>query len=346
MLKKPDNKLIALTFMLLAGLALIFIPLIQQRQEIEEDNNIYTMIMEEIQHQQASVSETEATPDVESESAPLPEEFPSEEAEEILTESVEHDSTEVPAEEPVPENPEADLPPMIIEEITEPTEAEKPAVETRVPVTVPGTSQPSNSPAPAPTKRPAATAKPTQKPPVENADYIATISIPGTVINYPVVRSDRTEYYLHHLINGQESKLGTLFSLTTSDYETPSRNIAIYGHHLSNSTAMFSTLMEYKSLSYWKSHPYIKLVTAYGVRTYKIFAVLNHTVSDWDASTASFKDDAAFMKFVNRARKKSFYDTGVEVSETDHIITLITCDRSYGGVQGRLLVMGVEVREE
>ena len=35
-------------------------------------------------------------------------------------------------------------------------------------------------------------------------------------------------------------------------------------------------------------------------------------------------------------------DTGIEVSETDHIITLITCDRSFGGVQGRLLVMGVE----
>jgi len=54
------------------------------------------------------------------------------------------------------------------------------------------------------------------------------------------------------------------------------------------------------------------------------------------------KDDAYFMKFVNRARKKAFYDTGVPVSETDNIITLITCDRSFGGVQGRLLVMGVE----
>ena len=38
--------------------------------------------------------------------------------------------------------------------------------------------------------------------------------------------------------------------------------------------------------------------------------------------------------------------TGITVSEEDHIITLITCDRSYGGVQGRLLVMGVELREE
>jgi len=45
---------------------------------------------------------------------------------------------------------------------------------------------------------------------------------------------------------------------------------------------------------------------------------------------------------VNRAKANAFYDTGIAVSEDDHIITLITCDRSYGGVQGRLLVMAVE----
>ena len=176
----------------------------------------------------------------------------------------------------------------------------------------------------------------------ENPDVAGWLYCKDTVIDYPVVRSDRTDYYLHHLITGQESKLGTLFSLTTSDYEKPSRNIAIYGHHLSNSTAMFSTLMEYKKEDYWEKHQLIQVDSIYGKKTYRIFAVLNHTVSDWDASTASFKDDASFLKFVTRARKKAFYDTGITVSETDNIITLITCDRSFGGVQGRLLVMGVE----
>ena len=141
--------------------------------------------------------------------------------------------------------------------------------------------------------------------------------IPGTPVDYPVVRSDRSEYYLHHLITGQESKLGCLFSLKTSDYETPSKNIAIYGHHLSNSTAMFSSLLEYKKESYWRNHPVIRLKSIYGDRSYRIFAVLNHTVSDWDASTASFKDNSAFLRFVNRAKAKAFYDTGIPVSEEE-----------------------------
>jgi len=333
MLKKPDNKsLITLTMMFLIGIAMISIPLIQQRQEIESDNSIYAMIAEEIRHQQEA--EPVVTTEPEPEEEPPAEELPAEEPE--ATEESSEEPLPEETEEPNPEEtPEAepDLPSMTVEEILPVEETAQPAPTEQAVLPVASTSS-------SPTKKPAEAA--TKSPATQNADYIAWLSIPGTVIDYPVVRSDRTDYYLHHLITGQESKLGTLFSLTTSDYETPSRNIAIYGHHLSNSTAMFSTLLEYKKEDYWKKHQLIQVDSIYGKKTYRIFAVLNHTVSDWDASTASFKDDASFLKFVNRARKKAFYDTGVPVSEADNIITLITCDRSFGGVQGRLLVMGVE----
>lgn len=340
MLKKPNDyrQIIFLAIIFLTGLAMIFIPLMQQRQEIDADNNIYAMLAEEIKNQQASqpVSVPETKTDEETETEKLPEETseePPEAPPETEPESLmaEEPFQEEPEEETIPE--ESARPAMIVEEILPTGEPETP-VQTNEPVKPAATTKPQA------TKKPET--KPTKAPEPENNDYVSWISIPGTVIDYPVVRSDRTEYYLHHLITGQESKLGCLFSLTTSDYQTPSRNIAIYGHHLSNSTAMFSTLMDYKREDYWRSHQTIQLNTIYGKRTYRIFAVLNHTVSDWDASTASFKDDEAFMKFVNRAKRKAFYDTGIEVSESDHIITLITCDRSFGGVQGRLLVMGVE----
>lgn len=176
----------------------------------------------------------------------------------------------------------------------------------------------------------------------QNGDFVAWLQIPGTVIDYPVVSSDDTAFYLHHLFNGQKSKLGCLFSLTTSDYEAPSRNIAIYGHHLSTTDAMFSTLVLYKEESYYQEHPLIRLDTLHGSRSYRIFAVLNQKVTDWDASTAAFSNDAAFRQYIERAKRLSFYDTGVAVSDKDHILTLITCDRSYGGLRGRLLVMAVE----
>ena len=176
----------------------------------------------------------------------------------------------------------------------------------------------------------------------QNKDFVAWLSIPGTVISYPVVRSDDSEYYLSHLFSGKKSKLGCLFSLKSSDYQLPSQNIAIYGHHLSHSDAMFSTLIDYKQEAYYAEHSVITLDSIYGRRSYRIFAVLNMKVSDWDPAAASFGSGKAFLQFVNRAKRKALYSTGVEVKEDDHILTLITCDRSYGGASGRLIVMAVQ----
>ena len=176
----------------------------------------------------------------------------------------------------------------------------------------------------------------------QNKAFVAWLSIPGTVISYPVVRSDDSAYYLSHLFNGKKSKLGCLFSLKSSDYQLPSQNIAIYGHHLSHSDAMFSTLIDYKQEAYYEEHGVITLDSIYGRRSYRIFAVLNMKVSDWDPAAASFGSGKAFLQFVNRAKRKALYSTGVEVKEDDHILTLITCDRSYGGASGRLIVMAVQ----
>ena len=59
----------------------------------------------------------------------------------------------------------------------------------------------------------------------QNRDFIAWLTIPGTPIDYPVVRSNNTEHYLNHMFSGKASKLGTLFSLRSSDYQSPSKNI-------------------------------------------------------------------------------------------------------------------------
>ena len=176
----------------------------------------------------------------------------------------------------------------------------------------------------------------------QNKDFVAWLSIPGTVISYPVVRSDDSAYYLSHLFNGKKSKLGCLFSLKSSDYRKPSQNIAIYGHHLSHSDAMFSTLIDYKQEAYYAEHSVITLDSIYGRRSYRIFAVLNMKVSDWDPATTNFGSGKAFIQFVNRAKRKALFNTGVEVKEDDHILTMITCDRSYGGASGRLIVMAVQ----
>lgn len=176
----------------------------------------------------------------------------------------------------------------------------------------------------------------------QNNDFVAWLQIPGTPIDYPVVSTDDTKYYLSHTFAGKKSYLGTLFSLGKTDYQLPSQNIAIYGHHIRSSDAvMFSPLLAYKDESYYAGHELIHLDSLYHGGTYRIFAVLNMRNGDWEPSTASFASGADFLAFVNQARAQALYETAVEVTEGDEILTLITCDRSYMPVLGRLVVMAV-----
>jgi len=314
---------ILLIVMFLCGAMIFLLPILNQIQEVEQDDHEYAVMLEQYKP---------------ADSSPAPD------AEELAPAVVEAEETA--AGDPVP----TVLP--ILVEVPRPTDPVS-VVSSPEPSAAPDSTRNPDSTASAlpvvtaapTTAKPSATATPATSGfdalVEQNRDFVAWITIAGTPVDYPVVSSNNTEYYLHHLFNGKESKLGCLFSLKSSDYETPSRNIAIYGHHLSNSSAMFSTLIKYKDYGYYAAHPRIQLNTLYGVRTYRIFAVLNIAVSDWDPSTATFSSNQAFLRFVERAKRNALYDTGVTVNADDSILTLITCDRSYGGASGRLLVMAV-----
>ena len=177
-----------------------------------------------------------------------------------------------------------------------------------------------------------------------NSDFAAWLKIPGTDIDYPVVRTNDVDYYLDHTFTGEESIVGCLFSLGRTDYDAPSQNIAVYGHHMrrSRSTTMFQPLHEYKSASFRDTHATIHLDTLNDSRSYTVFAVINKRESDWDVSAANFASVDEYQAFLNRALEWSLYDTSVSVTTDDHILTLITCDRDYNSEDGQLVVMAVQ----
>ena len=209
--------------------------------------------------------------------------------------------------------------------------------------TVQPTIQPEPTVSPAPTPRIGKTGVDLDACKAQNSDFVAWLKIPGTKINYPVVWTDNVDYYLTHTFSGKESKIGTLFSLGKTDYKSPGRNIPIYGHHITTSGGnMFQPLMSYKKRSFLENHKTIYLDSLYHLGEYTVFAVINMQNGEWDPAAASFSGDQAFLNFLRRAKAQALYDTGIEVNADDHIITLITCDRSYHDKDGRLLVMAVE----
>ena len=177
----------------------------------------------------------------------------------------------------------------------------------------------------------------------QNSEFIAWLQIPGTSVNYPVVQTSDTAFYLTHNFKRQKAKAGTLFSLPSTDYRTPGKNIVIYGHHLSHRpNAMFSPLLNYKQAGYGRKHSKMLLDSIFRSNTYRVFAVVNWDIDgDWMPMQTSFSSTEEFAAFVQEAQRRSLYDTGVSVAENAELLTLITCDRSFGGANGRLAVMAV-----
>lgn len=77
-----------------------------------------------------------------------------------------------------------------------------------------------------------------------NPDVIAWIEIPGLEISYPVVQGRDNDYYLHHLITGENHKSGSIFMDFHNQEDLSDRNTIIYGHNMKDGS-MFGTLDQY-----------------------------------------------------------------------------------------------------
>lgn len=333
----------AAAVLILAGGIAIIVPVLEDDQEIMEEAAEYAALADKVQqdHSAGILPAFTTSPQDDLLSAIMDEQerennTPAYEQVHPPNEDV---NAEKPTEKPdMPENDPADLNTVAPQSVAD-TSAQQ--LTEHQPM-----DRPDASPTAAPTTPPAEnTGADLAACHAKNPDFVAWLRIPGTNVNYPVVLSDDTHYYLTHSFTGKHSKLGTLFSLKKTDYLTPGRNIAIYGHHITNTSSgelMFRPLLSYKKQSFCEKHSTIYMDSLYHSAAYKIFAVVNLVKGGWDPSTASFASDADFLTFIRQAQTRTLYDTGVEVTVADRILTLITCDRSYAAADGRLIVLAVE----
>lgn len=160
----------------------------------------------------------------------------------------------------------------------------------------------------------------------------AWISIEGTPIDYPVMQAGDNDTYLDTTADGQKNAAGSIFLDSRNSGDYSDKNSILYGHALKNGK-MFGSLKEYLDPAYWQAHPEITLTTPEGVRRYEIFAVCETTAGSV-GYTRAFEDEAAFAAFLKTIREQSVYDTGVEPTPQDRVLTLSTCtngarDRRY-----------------
>lgn len=113
----------------------------------------------------------------------------------------------------------------------------------------------------------------------------------------------------------------------------------LYGHNMKN-LSMFGRLKKYKTEDFYQGNEYFTIYTEERIYRYQIFAYYD-TSENGDVYTIGFGADEVFGEFLNQAKKRSYYDTGVEVTKEDKVITLSTCS-----VEGKRFVVHAKRVEE
>ena len=138
------------------------------------------------------------------------------------------------------------------------------------------------------------------------------------------------------------SSPGTLFATGNTSFSRPSRNIAIYGHNIrSKPTVMFIPLLSYKKAEFYQAHQTIHPDTLNGAYTYKMFAAFNMRYDDFTPEKADFETADDFARFMDFMKSANLHENDMTITGDDHLLMLITCDRTYGGADGRFVVMAV-----
>ncbi|MCD8121149.1 MAG: class B sortase [Clostridiales bacterium] len=177
---------------------------------------------------------------------------------------------------------------------------------------------------------------------LQNPDLIGWLMIDGTQIDYPVMWTpEDPEYYSDKGFDKQESQNGLLFLDGASNINSYGGNLIIYGHNMKNGS-MFADLLKYEKESFWQENNTIRFDTLYESRIYQIAAVAKGSdVEEFPFDFVSPDEETANLA-IGRMQEMALYDTGVEMTYGDDILTLATCD--YSEDDGRLVIMARRIR--
>lgn len=160
-----------------------------------------------------------------------------------------------------------------------------------------------------------------------NEDLAGWITIPGTAVDYPVVKTDNNDFYLDHNVYKEPAKAGAIFMDFRNTGTAEDLHTILYGHNMKDGS-MFRDLMRYKKEDYFDRHPVIEFNTLYAEMKWEIFSVYV-TAADFHYIETCFPTVDEYGYFLDSIKKRSLFkrDTGVTVE--DRILTLSTCSYEF-----------------
>lgn len=194
-------------------------------------------------------------------------------------------------------------------------------------------------------------------------DVVGYISIPDTVVNYPVMQNkddvEGEEFFLEHDFYGNSSHLGSIYLDFRCNFDVvgndkhlavpTSDNLIVYGHDMRDES-MFGSLRKYAGQDdYYEKHPIIEINSNYREYTFKIYGYFIADATDttdtrfeyWNY--IDFQNEGEFYDYVNEIKRRTLRLTDVDVKYGDRLLTLSTCSSVISN--GRLVVCARMLRE-
>lgn len=166
-------------------------------------------------------------------------------------------------------------------------------------------------------------------------DVKGWLTIPGTVVDYPVMQSSAQdpEKYLRRNYDMKWRMAGSLFF--QYDCMPDSRNLVVFGHNMNDGT-MFAVLKKMADPKFRQEHPTAVLQTADGTHEYRILIALTTDTTQLPFNRTQFVGDEDFLSFAG----SMLAGTGYTTQAGDRLLTLVTCAYTWDGA--RTVVVAVE----
>ena len=172
----------------------------------------------------------------------------------------------------------------------------------------------------------------------QNEDYEGWLTVKGTKIDYPVVKTLDNEFYLDKGFEKEKTDLGSIFMDYRNIGNFNDLHTIIYGHY-TKSGVMFGDLHKYKDKDFSLSNSSITFNSLYSEKEFEIFSVYVDSADDYKLEY-DFTGSDEYENYLNMLSEKSMHDLGKKINKDKLLLTLATCSYEIGN--GRLIIHAIE----
>ena len=163
----------------------------------------------------------------------------------------------------------------------------------------------------------------------KNPDTVGWLYVGSCGISYPIVQGEDNDYYMHHTFEETANSSGAIIMDYRDDKYLKDWNTFIYGHNMKNGSMFGSLKKLLKDESLYDSDPYIYVYLPGYIYRYQIFSYYKDKPDSKMYWTADNLQE--YRQYIRDALSLSVRDLGVETSEENNMITLVTCSGSGEG---------------